>query len=186
MARRIPQSRRRLFIVGILRSAGAAAFRFPEGGSPATNLQEILEPDGDLPERFDFSDTYRNALLRAKDMNHAKGSNHGYMFANRKHFNALMSRASGTEKNIITRPGKTWRRPTPLEYQRAQGFPENYDLSSVSVGRQYMWLPAMPQVSMWDQTADTKSSTAASVRSPSGIVLPPARPCWATTTSRSG
>ncbi len=132
-----PQSRRRLFIVAILRSVGAKAFRFPEGGPPATNLQDILEPDADVPERFNFSETYRNSLLRAKDMNSAKGSNHGFMFAKRTHFNALLSRESGTEKNVIIRPDRTWRRPTPLEYKRAMGFPESYDLSSVSIGRQY-------------------------------------------------
>ena len=100
----VPQSRRRLFIVGILRSVGAKVFRFPVGGSPATNLQQILEPDGGVPERFDFSETYRAALLRAKDMNRAKGSNHGYMFAKRTHFNALMIRESGTEKNASSAP----------------------------------------------------------------------------------
>jgi len=133
----VAQSRRRLFIVAILRSVGAKAFRFPEGERPATNLQEILEPDADVPERFNFSETYRNSLLRAKDMNRVKGSNHGFMFAKRTHFNILMSRESGTEKNVIIRPDGTWRRPTPLEYKRAMGFPENYDLSSVSVGRRY-------------------------------------------------
>jgi len=75
----VPQSRRRLFIVGILRTAGVSGFSFPEGKAPAKNLQEILEPDADVSERFDFSETYRNSLLRAKDMNHAKGSNHGFM-----------------------------------------------------------------------------------------------------------
>lgn len=133
----VPQSRRRLFIVGILRSAGAGAFSFPRGGPPATNLQEILEPDGDVPERFDFSETYRAALLRAKDMNRVKGTNHGFMFANHTHFHALLSRESGTEKNVIIRPDGRWRRPTPVEYQRAQGFPDNYDLSSVGVTRRY-------------------------------------------------
>ena len=86
----VPQSRRRLFIVGIHHSAGAKGFRFPEGGPPATNLREILEPDGDVPERFDFSEAYRAMLMRAKDLNRAKGSNHGFDLAKRTHFNALL------------------------------------------------------------------------------------------------
>jgi len=134
----VPQSRRRLFIVGIHHSAGAKGFRFPEGGRPATNLREILEPDKDVPQRFDFSEKYRAYLRRKKDMDRAKGSNHGYTFAERTHFHALLSSSSGTENNVIIRPdGKTWRRPTPLECQRAQGFPDGYDLSSVSVTRRY-------------------------------------------------
>ena len=134
----VPQSRRRLFIVGIHHSAGAKGFRFPECGPPATNLREILEPDKDVPQRFDFSEKYRAFLRRKKDMDRAKRSNHGYMFAERTHFHALLSSSSGTENNVIIRPdGRTWRRPTPLEYQRAQGFPDGYDLSSVSVTRRY-------------------------------------------------
>ena len=86
----VPQSRRRLFIVGIHHSAGAGEFRFPEGGPAATNLREILEPDGDVPERFDFSEAYRAMLMRAKDLNRAKGSNHGFDLAKRTHFNALL------------------------------------------------------------------------------------------------
>jgi len=133
----VPQSQRRLFIVGIHHSAGAGEFRFPEGGLAATNLREILEPDGDVPECFDFSEAYRAMLMRAKDLNRAKGSNHGFAFAKRTHFNALLRSSSGTEKNVIIRPDGTWRRPTPLECQRAQGFPDGYDLSSVSVTRRY-------------------------------------------------
>ena len=55
----------------------------------------------------------------------------------------------------------------------------------LSTGRQYMPRPAMPQVSMWSQTADTISSTEFRVRGPRWTTRQPCLLCGAIT-NRSG
>ena len=123
----LPQSRRRLFMVGFHRSLGAVAFSLPKRGPLATNRDDFLD------ERVDAAYFIRaeekNDLRWKRDIQQAKGNKWAYRFAPRTHVHTLLSAAHTSQDNIILDPGDgSWRRLTPNEYRKFQGFPAGFKL----------------------------------------------------------
>lgn len=119
----LPQRRERLFVVGTL---GPAWFRFPEPGGPATHLHRLLQSD--VPERYYYTDDQRGRMAARRDIERAKRSNRCFKFVKPTHANTLMGEPKGVEKNTVIAPDGRWRRLTPREYARLQGFPDTFRL----------------------------------------------------------
>jgi DNA (cytosine-5)-methyltransferase 1 len=127
----LAQSRRRLFMVGFRRSLGAAPFSWPKRGRLATNRDDFL--DGTPDRACYFGADAVADLLRASDLQRAKGNQWFIKFAPRTHVRALLSAPHRTQDNIILDPGDgSWRRLTPNEYRKFQGFPEGFRLPDES------------------------------------------------------
>jgi len=127
----LPQSRRRLFMVGFRRSLGTVPFAWPKRGPLAANRDAFLD---ETPDRACYLGADAVAdLLRASDLQRAKGNQWFIKFAPRTHIRALLSAPHRTQDNIILDPGDgSWRRLTPNEYRRLQGFPEGFRLPDES------------------------------------------------------
>jgi DNA (cytosine-5)-methyltransferase 1 len=126
----LPQSRRRLFMVGFRRSHGTVPFAWPKRGPLAANRDAFL--DG-TPDRACYLGADAVAdLLRASDLQRAKGNQWFIKFAPRTHVRALLSTLHRTQDNIIIGPDGRWRRLTPNEYRKFQGFPKGFRLPDES------------------------------------------------------
>ena len=121
----LPQRRRRLFIVGLHARLGGRRFVFPTGGDPALNLRDLLIADDDVPPAYDFTDEQRAKLIERKERHRAGGSGHGYAIAV-DHANTIVSNPNTPWLNVVVRPDGRWRRLTPRECARLQGFPSTF------------------------------------------------------------
>ena len=121
----LPQRRKRLFIVGLHTRLGVQGFDFPVGGDPASNLRNLLVADADVPPAYDFTDEQRAKLIERKERHRARGSGHGYAIAV-DHANTIVSNPNTPWLNVVVRPDGRWRRLTPRECARLQGFPGTF------------------------------------------------------------
>ncbi|MFQ5464049.1 MAG: DNA cytosine methyltransferase [Phycisphaerae bacterium] len=120
----LPQRRERLFIVGTL---GPVPFAFPKQGRLATHLPRILQRD--VPEKYYYSDEQRSRMAGRRDLARVTRSNRCCNFVKATHANVLMSDPIEIKKNIVVEPGNgRWRRLTPRECARLQGFPATFKL----------------------------------------------------------
>jgi DNA (cytosine-5)-methyltransferase 1 len=127
----LPQSRRRLFMVGFRRSLGTVPFVWPNRGPLATNRDAFLDENPD-PACYLSADEIAD-LIYASERQRAKGNQWFIKFAPRTHVRALLSTPHRTQDNIILDPDDgTWRRLTPNEYRRLQGFPKGFRLPDES------------------------------------------------------
>ncbi len=128
----LPQRRERLFIVGILgsyRKAALPSFAFPKPGKPAKNLHDLLERN--VPARYYFTPEKRDRLIHLREHHRVKRSNRCFKFVHATHANTLTSTHRGVEKNVVVELDGKWRRLTPREYAKLQGFPETFKLHDV-------------------------------------------------------
>jgi len=123
----LPQSRRRLFMVGFRRSLGAVSFAWPKRSPLATNRDDFLDERVDAT--YSIGTEEKSELLWNRDMQRARGNKWTYKFAQRTHMYALLSAPHTSQDNIILDPDDgSWRRLTPNEYRKFQGFPEGFKL----------------------------------------------------------
>ncbi|MFQ5464048.1 MAG: DNA cytosine methyltransferase [Phycisphaerae bacterium] len=123
----LAQSRRRLFMVGFHRSLGTVPFAWPKRGPLATNRDDFLDERVDAA--YIIGAEEKNYLLGRRDDQRAKGNKWSYRFAPLTHVHALLSAAHTSQDNIILDPDDgSWRRLTPNEYRKFQGFPEGFKL----------------------------------------------------------
>jgi len=127
----LPQSRRRLFMVGFRRSLGTVPFAWPKRGPLATNRGAFLDERVDAA--YFIGAEERSELQWKRDLQRAMGNNWTFKFAPRTHVHALLSAPHTSQDNIILDPDDgTWRRLTPNEYRRLQGFPDGFRLPDES------------------------------------------------------
>ena len=69
-------------------------------------------------------------MAARRDLARAKRSNRCFNSVKATHANSLMSDPKGVEKNIVIEPDHRWRRLTPRECARLQGFPDTFKLPS--------------------------------------------------------
>lgn len=126
----VPQSRVRLFIVGL---KGGPGFEFPKfqpqnGRWP--KIQDILEK-GTVPERYTISERLWNYLQEYARKHQQKGNGFGFGLVNIPHGIARTLSAryykDGAEI-LIPQEGKPPRRLTPQECLRLMGFPEEFKI----------------------------------------------------------
>jgi len=122
----LPQSRRRLFMVGFHRSLGAVSFAWPKRDRLASNRDAFLDETVDETHYFGADEI--DALVWASEWQRAQGNQWFIKFAPRTHVRALLSAPHRTQDNIIIGADGRWRRLTPNEYRKFQGFPEGFKL----------------------------------------------------------
>lgn len=132
----VPQNRERIYIVGFLNND--VEFNFPEPTNKETKVGSILEKKPD--EKYTISDKLWAGHQRRKVMHQKKGNGFGYGLFNEDstYTNTISARyyKDGSEI-LIEQKGKNPRKLTPREAARLQGFPESYQINTVSDNQLY-------------------------------------------------
>ncbi len=121
----VPQSRVRLFIVGL---RGGPKFQFPSSLAPVGRypvLGDILEP-GEVPEKYTLSEHLWAYLQAYASKHRSRGNGFGYGLVDPEGIGRTLSaryHKDGSEI-LVPQEGKPPRRLTPLECRRLMGFPE--------------------------------------------------------------
>ena len=132
----LPQSRQRIFIVGIM-GAAINSFDFPEPSYEKTCLGDILENNPD--QKFTISDKIWGSHKKRKIKAREKGNGFGYSLFNKDstYTNTISARyyKDGSEI-LIEQSNKNPRMLTPREASQLQGFPFDFNIP-VSNGQAY-------------------------------------------------
>lgn len=132
----LPQSRQRIFIVGIM-GAAINSFDFPEPPYEKTCLGDILENNPD--QKFTISDKIWGSHKKRKIKAREKGNGFGYSLFNKDsiYTNTISARyyKDGSEI-LIEQSNKNPRMLTPSEASQLQGFPLDFNIP-VSNGQAY-------------------------------------------------
>lgn len=136
----VPQNRERVFIVGFRPDLGIDDFEYPQPINKEVAFSAVKEKSP-VSAKYYLSDTYVASLKRHRARHESKGNGFGYeIIRDDAVANAVVVGGMGRERNIvidtrledftpvthikgdINRDG--WRRMTPREWARLQGFPE--------------------------------------------------------------
>lgn len=152
----VPQHRERIYIVGLLNHT---EFEFPDPHIE-TKIKDILEPKVD--KKYYFSRKYLDYLINKKIKEESKGNGFYYKMIDPEGVSTtLLYSNSCVERNIIYDPNispeeapavELWRRLTPLEFERLQGFPEGWadiiaDTKRCSILGNSVTVPVVKEVS---------------------------------------
>lgn len=129
----LPQNRERIYIVGFNKET---KFAFPESDNIDTCLYDIIEKDT-VNEKYYISKRYYDTLKKHKERHQSKGNGFGYDVRPMTGIaNAVVCGGMGRERNLIcdTRNNNLSenintdyiRKMTPIEWERLQGFPDNW------------------------------------------------------------
>lgn len=134
----VPQNRERIYIVGF--KNGGGKFKYPENNSVETCIHNILE-ESLVSEKFYVSEKGMNGMKVHKERHKNKGNGFGYEVKSLEDVaNAIVIGGMGKERNLIiddrikerkekitkTINSEYIRRMTPTEWERLQGFPDNW------------------------------------------------------------
>ena len=148
----VPQNRERIFIIGFRKDQNVTEFEYPKPTNKKKTFADIRE-ETKVSVKYYLSDTYQNTLINHKQRHANKGNGFGYqIIKDNECSNAIVVGGMGRERNIIIDCRLTdftpvtkiqgevnkdyWRRMTPREWARLQGFPDNY-LIKVSDAQAY-------------------------------------------------
>ena len=140
----VPQNRERIFIIGFREDLGIKNFEYPKPLNKKVAFADIKE-NKEVSVKYYLSDTYKKSLIEHKKRHADKGNGFGYeIIKDDEYANAVVVGGMGRERNIVIDCRLTdftpitkikgsvnkdfWRRMTPREYARLQGFPDNYDI----------------------------------------------------------
>ncbi len=160
----VPQHRERIYIVGFRPDLGITDFQYPE---PTDNTKRFIDiREKKVPSaKYFLSTTYQQTLINHKQRHAAKGNGFGYeIIPDDGVANAIVVGGMGRERNIvidkrlkdftpvtnikgeINRDG--WRRMTPREWARLQGFSEDFRIivSDASAYKQFGNSVAVPAI----------------------------------------
>ena len=143
----VPQNRERIYIVGFSRDGGG--FSFPKPVPTARTIGDVLEPGSVSPSHY-LSQQYLDTLKRHRARHEKMGHGFGYEVKSPNDIaNTILCGGMGKERNLVVdmklsaeelaRGRKTKansefvRAMTPLEWERLQGFPDNWT-ATVSTG----------------------------------------------------
>jgi len=120
----LAQRRERVFIVGFRSARRASHFAFPEAGSKAAAIEDVLEDE--VGEEHQASKAVLVAYLRKMK---SRGPYRGGRFLQALHTPEEISNTLVTDGDrILIVDGRRIRRLTPREWARLQGFPERFKL----------------------------------------------------------
>ncbi|RLD67303.1 MAG: DNA (cytosine-5-)-methyltransferase [Bacteroidetes bacterium] len=160
----VPQNRERIFIIGFRKDIGIRNFQYPEPHKKKVVFEDIKEKN-EVSVKYYLSTTYKNTLIEHKQRHANKGNGFGYeIIADNSCSNAIVVGGMGRERNIVidcrltdftpitkikgevNRQG--WRRMTPREWARLQGFPEGFliEVSDAQAYKQFGNSVAIPAI----------------------------------------
>jgi len=149
----VPQNRERIYIVGFESNGGS--FSFPNNDSIKKYVQDIIEKQ-EVNVRFYLSTVYLKCLKEHRARHEAKGNGFGYEIIEPDSIaNAIVVGGMGKERNLLIDKRLTnfvpetnikgkvnregIRRMTPIEWERLQGFPDDWT-KGVSNAQRYKQL----------------------------------------------
>ena len=141
----VPQNRERIFIVGFRNDIDIQSFDYPKAKKQKTSFATIRE-EKEVSVKYYLSTQYQKTLINHKARHKNKGNGFGYeIIPNNKCANAIVVGGMGRERNIVIDKRLTnfipvtkikgvvnrdgWRRMTPREWARLQGFPDKFKIT---------------------------------------------------------
>lgn len=160
----VPQNRERIFIVGFRKDTGISDFEYPAPTDKKVSFADVKE-DKEVSVKYYLSDTYKKTLIQHKQRHANKGNGFGYeIIKDNECANAIVVGGMGRERNIVIDcrlsdftpvtkiKGEVnkdfWRRMTPREWARLQGFPDDFiiEVSDVQAYKQFGNSVAVPAI----------------------------------------
>ena len=160
----VPQHRERVYIVGFRKDQNVNSFSYPAPTDTTKTFADVKEKE--CPSvKYWLSTQYMQALINHKQRHAAKG--HGFGFGiihDNEVANAIVVGGMGRERNIVIDDRLTdftpvtkikgevnrqgWRRMTPREWARLQGFPDEFiiGVADVSAYKQFGNSVAVPAI----------------------------------------
>ena len=149
----VAQNRERIYIVGFLEGGGG--FDFPSSTEVTSSIGDIIEEEP-VSVKYYVSDVYLKSMKEHRARHEAKGNGFGYEIRSFDDVaNAIVVGGMGRERNLVidnrlkdftpvthikgevNREGI--RRMTPIEWERLQGFPDDWT-AGVSDGQRFKQL----------------------------------------------
>ena len=138
----VAQNRERIYIVGFDSCGGG--FDYPVPSTEHKVIRDIME-ENPVPSKYYLSTVYIESMKRHRARHEAKGNGFGYEIRDLDDIaGTIVCGGMGRERNLIVDPRQTdltpttkikgevnkegLRRMTPLEWERLQGFPDNWTL----------------------------------------------------------
>ena len=136
----VAQNRERIYIVGFL--DGGSGFSYPDSQCVTKVIKDIIEETA-VPAKYYLSTVYIECIKRHKARHEAKGHGFGYEIRDLNDVaGTIVCGGMGRERNLIIDPRQTnlipttrikgeynkdgLRRMTPKEWERLQGFPDDW------------------------------------------------------------
>lgn len=162
----VPQHRERIYIVGFRKDLGIKKedFAYPEQKEVTKRWIDVRE-ENPVPAKYYLSTTYIDTLKRHKARHEAKGNGFGYdIIPDDGIAHAIVVGGMGRESNLVidfrqkdltptTRiKGEVnkmgWRKMTPREWARLQGYPDNFKIvvADASAYKQFGNSVAVPAI----------------------------------------
>jgi DNA (cytosine-5)-methyltransferase 1 len=160
----LAQNRERIFIVGFRKDLKLESFNYPKAVDYQKTFSDIKE-EQEVSVKYYLSDTYQNTLIQHKERHKEKGNGFGFqIIADDDQANAIVVGGMGRERNIVIDcrlsdftpvtaiKGEVnkdyWRRMTPREWARLQGFPDSFkiEVSDAQAFKQFGNSVAVPVI----------------------------------------
>ena len=160
----VPQHRERVYIVGFRKDQNVHWFAYPNPTDTTKTFADVKE-ESPVSAKYYLSTQYIKALVAHKERHASKGNGFGYeIIPDDGISNAIVVGGMGRERNLVIDKRLTdftpvtrikgevnrdgWRRMTPREWARLQGFPDNFviGVSDASAYKQFGNSVAVPAV----------------------------------------
>jgi len=161
----VPQNRERIFIIGFRKDLNITKFEYPKPLKRKVKFADVKEKDT-VSVKYYLSTVYQNTLKKHKQRHSNKGNGFGFeIIPDDQCANAIVVGGMGRERNIVVDCRLTdftpitkikgevnrdgWRRMTPREWARLQGFPEKFiiPVSDAQAYKQFGNSVAIPAIS---------------------------------------
>lgn len=162
----VPQHRERIYIVGFRKDLGLTAedFSYPEQKEVTKKWIDVRE-ENPVPAKYYLSTRYQQTLINHKARHAAKGNGFGYdIIPDDGIAHAIVVGGMGRESNLVidfrqkdltpttnikgTVNTDGWRKMTPREWARLQGYPDNFKIvvADASAYKQFGNSVAVPAI----------------------------------------